>query len=112
MAIPTRIPLCTVIVYVLFCATSQLSASCGPEGFAQVETKRVEVAISAGNEPSFLSNFELPVDQLQNTLQVLDLSSNRLEMVPETVCMLAALRELNLSKYVCCFIRHWLELVV
>ena len=65
-----------------------------------MEKKRVEVAISSGNEPSFLSNCELPVDLLQNTLQVLDLSYNNLETVPETVCMLTALGELNLSKYV------------
>ena len=65
-----------------------------------MEKNRVEVAITSGNEPSFLSNCELPVDQLQNTLQVLDLSYNNLEAVPETVCMLTALGELNLSKYV------------
>ena len=65
-----------------------------------MEKKRVEAAISSGNEPSFVSNCDLPVNQLQNTLQVLDLSDNKLEMVPETVCMLTALRELILSKYV------------
>ena len=78
----------------------QLSASCGPEGFTDVEKNRVEVAISSGSDPSFVSNCELPAKQVHNTLQVLDLSDNNLEMVPETVCMLTALGELNLSKYV------------
>lgn len=85
--------------YILYFCTFQLSASCGPEGFTDVEKKRVEVAISSGSEPSFLSNCELPADQLQNTLLVLDLSNNNLEMVPESVCMLNSLGELDLSKY-------------
>ena len=75
-----------------------MSASCGPEGFADVEKQRVEIAMSSAAALSFISNCELPVDMFENTLQSLDLSDNNLEMVPETVCMLTALGELNLSK--------------
>ncbi len=74
-----------------------MSASCGPEGFADVLKSNIEIAMSVGKDPTFLSNCELPVDQFQHCLQALDLSYNNLEMVPETICSLYGLGELILS---------------
>eukprot|EP00794_Sanderia_malayensis_P013704 gene13704-15131_t len=76
---------------------NRLSASCGPEGFADIAKSSIEVAMLAGKEPQFLSNCELPVECFRNCLQALDLSFNDLEMVPDTTCSLSSLGELILS---------------
>lgn len=76
---------------------NMLTASCGPEGFVAVDKKKVADSISGSIQAAFNTNCEFPVALLSHCLQVLDLSYNQLEHIPDSICCLTSLCELDLS---------------
>lgn len=69
----------------------QLSATSTTDGFVGVDVNQ--------NNQAVVSTCEFPVEMFKYTLQTLDLSNNKLELVPDTICLLTGLSELDLSRY-------------
>ena len=63
--------------------------------------KRLSLS-NRGNASVKKSLWEFPVHVFAVSLKILDLSYNQLTFIPQSLCQLANLAELDLSKYVGC----------